>query len=36
MILSKKHKKIWLILVAVATVGLLLTSLAPFLTFVFR
>lgn len=31
MILSKKQKKLWTVIVAVASVALILTSLAPFL-----
>lgn len=31
MILSKKQKKLWTVIVAVASVALILTSLTPFL-----
>ncbi len=36
MMLSKKQQKLWTIIVAVASIALILTSLAPFLTTLFR
>lgn len=36
MYLSKRQKKLWGIIVAVASIALILTSLAPFLTTAFK
>jgi len=36
MILSRKQQKLWVIIVAIASIALILTSMAPFLLTIFR